>query len=280
MTDFVRAVAILLALLNPFLVIVCLLDVVQTLDRIAFRRVLLRAALIAAAVFGYFALAGDALLTGIIQADFASFQVFGGIVFLLIGLQFVFSGPTGIEMLRGEPEYLSDAIAMPVLIGPGTLSASVIVGKTLSPLAACGAIIVALMISVAVMILLKVLHDMPVQQMSVHDAIHRFCRWERQSAQRGWRNVSGTVLAAGSSSARKVFQEPNRGESGIAHNWSKNVSANVAAFRYHGSSLPVARLDFSRQPVAGTRKRAGQVRRVLHAPDYCKANVSGRWIAV
>ena len=84
----------LLALLNPFLVIVYLLDVVQKLDRGTFRRVLVRAVVIAAIVFCCFAIAGDAIFSGIVQAEFASFQIFGGIVFLLIGLQFVFRGPT------------------------------------------------------------------------------------------------------------------------------------------------------------------------------------------
>jgi small neutral amino acid transporter SnatA (MarC family) len=62
-------------------------------------------------------------------------------------------------MLRGESAHLAGAIAMPVLIGPGTLSASVVIGKKLSPLAACGAIVVALLFSIAVMMLLKMLHD-------------------------------------------------------------------------------------------------------------------------
>ncbi len=159
MSEFFHAVSLLLALLNPFLVVVYLLDVIQTVDRSTFRRVLVRAGLIAASVFICFALAGDAIFSSIVQAEFASFQIFGGAVFLLIGLQFVFRGPTAIEMLRGESQYLAGAIAMPILIGPGTLSASVVVGKRLSPLAACGAIVVALLISIAVMILLKSLHD-------------------------------------------------------------------------------------------------------------------------
>lgn len=158
MTDFVRSVSLLLALLNPFLVIIYLLDVVQTVDRKKFRRVLLRAVLIAGVVFSCFALAGDAIFSSI-QAEFASFQIFGGIVFLLIGIQFVFRGPAAIEILRGTSDHLAAAIAMPVLIGPGTLSASVIVGRNLQPLAACGAIAMALLISVSVMILLKGVHD-------------------------------------------------------------------------------------------------------------------------
>lgn len=159
MPEFVKAVSLLLALLNPFLIIVYLFDVVETLDRSTFCRVLLRAAVISVTVFSCFALAGDAIFSSIIQAEFASFQIFGGIIFLLIGLQFVFKGPTAIEILRGESEHLAGAIAMPVLIGPGTLSASVIVGKRLPPLVACGAVVVAVGVSVSLMLLLKELHD-------------------------------------------------------------------------------------------------------------------------
>ncbi len=159
MPDFIRAVTLLLALLNPFLVIVYLLEVIQTVDGKKFRAVLLRATAITAVVFGCFALAGDAIFSSVIQAEFASFQIFGGVVFLLIGLQFVFQGPTAIKMLRGDSKNLAGAIAMPVLIGPGTLSASVIIGKRLEPAAACGAILVALVISVSVIVLLKILHD-------------------------------------------------------------------------------------------------------------------------
>lgn len=159
MPEFVKAVSLLLALLNPFLVIVYLVDVVQNLDKSTFRSVLIRAGIISAAVYSLFAIAGDAIFTSIIQADFASFQIFGGIVFLAIGLQFVFKGPSTIEILRGESKHLVGAIAMPVLIGPGTLSASVVVGKSLSPLLACAAIFVAMTISIALMLVLKTLHD-------------------------------------------------------------------------------------------------------------------------
>lgn len=159
MIEFSKAVSLLLALLNPFLVIVYLLDVVQKVERKMFRQVLLRAGLIASLVFCCFALVGDTIFSSIIQAEFASFQVFGGIVFLLIGIQFVFRGLSAIEMLRGESRYLAGAIAMPVLIGPGTISASIIVGKRLHPLLACAAVVTAVGISVLIILALKATHD-------------------------------------------------------------------------------------------------------------------------
>jgi small neutral amino acid transporter SnatA (MarC family) len=159
MNDFIKSITLLLVLLNPFLVVVYLIDVMQKLDRRQFRHVLLRAGLIAGAVFCCFAILGDAIFSDIVQVNFASFQIFGGLVFLLIGFQFVFRGPTSIEILRGESEHLAGAIAMPVLIGPGTVSASVIIGKHNDILLACAAIAIAIIISIAIMLLLKSAHD-------------------------------------------------------------------------------------------------------------------------
>ena len=159
MTDFIRSSVLLLVLLNPFLLIIYLIDVVQKLNSRQFASVLIRAGLIATAVFWVFAILGDAMFSNVIQAQFASFQIFGGIVFLLIGLQFVFRGPTAIEILRGESEHLAGAIAMPILIGPGTISASVIIGKRHDVVPACLTVLVAVLISIGIMIGLKALHD-------------------------------------------------------------------------------------------------------------------------
>ncbi len=159
MTSFLRSLTLLLLLLNPFLLIIYLIDVVEKLERLQFARVLVRAGLIASAVFCVFAILGDAVFASFLQAQFASFQIFGGVVFLLIGVQFVFKGPLAIEMLRGESQNLAGAIAMPILIGPGTISASVIIGKRHDALTACAAVLLAVLASVLIMIGLKAFHD-------------------------------------------------------------------------------------------------------------------------
>lgn len=159
MIDLFKSATLLLVLLNPFLVIIYLVDMVEKLGRRQFSKALIQGALIASAVFCSFAVVGDFIFSGIVQAEFASFQIFGGVVFLLIGLQFVFRGPTAIEILRGDSKGLAGAIAMPVLIGPGTISASVIIGKRHEALAASATILVAVFISVLIMLMLKALHD-------------------------------------------------------------------------------------------------------------------------
>ncbi len=159
MTELIKSSALLLVLLNPFLVIIYLIDVVQKLDRNTFIRVMFGAGAISATVFCVFAVVGDAIFSDLVRAEFASFQIFGGVVFLLIGIQFVFRGPTAIEILRGESDQLTGAIAMPGLIGPGTISASVIMGKRGDPVSACAAVFFAVFVSILLMVLLKLLHD-------------------------------------------------------------------------------------------------------------------------
>ena len=159
MTSLIESGTLLLALLNPFLLSVYLAGPMNQLDQTRFRQVLMRAGIIAGAVFCCFAVLGDAIFSTVIRAEFASFQIFGGLVFVLIGLQFLFKGPNAIEILQGEPAHISGAIAMPVLIGPGTISASVIIGKRHEALTASATVVAAVFLSLVTVVLLKALHD-------------------------------------------------------------------------------------------------------------------------
>lgn len=147
------------ALLNPFLLSIYLLDLISDLDTRTFYRVLFRASLISGSVFWLFAWGGEAIFTQYLQVRFASFQLFGGVIFLLIGVRFVFSGVDAIRSTRGAPEHLAGSIAMPFLIGPGTVSAAVVIGSRhgtpLSGLVIFGTLALTMTLVVA----LKVVHD-------------------------------------------------------------------------------------------------------------------------
>ena len=159
MDQLIKSAALLFVLLNPFLLIVYLTDIVQKLNQKEFNHVLLRAGIISSVVFCSFAILGDVVFVRFMQVDFASFQIFGGIVFFLIGLQFVFRGPTAIEILQGESKHLAGAIAMPVFIGPGTISACVVIGKKHDPIVACIIVVVTVLVCSVSIALLKKLHD-------------------------------------------------------------------------------------------------------------------------
>ncbi len=159
MNEFFHAITLLLILLNPFLVIVYVMELVQDLNQQTFNRILFRGGIIASGVFTIFALVGDALFTDFLHAEFASFQIFGGIVFLIVGINFMLKGNAAIEALRGPPEYLAGSIAMPLLIGPTTVSASVLIGEALPPALAVAGVLVSVGSCVLVMMGLKAFHD-------------------------------------------------------------------------------------------------------------------------
>lgn len=157
--EILRSALLLLILLNPFLLIIYLLDLVQELEARDFSRILIRAGIISSCVFIVFALAGETIFETLLQAHFESFQIFGGIIFLLIGIQFVFSGHKAMIKMRGDPEHIAGAIALPIMIGPGTVSASILIGTQLPTMLAGTAILATMVLTVVTMILLKLLHD-------------------------------------------------------------------------------------------------------------------------
>ncbi|ERT09249.1 marC integral membrane family protein [Lyngbya aestuarii BL J] len=157
--DIVNSSALLLVLLNPFLMSIYLMDLIQKFDLRTFSIYLLRGTLISAIVFITFAWTGETVFQKILQVRFESFIIFGGIIFLIIGLRFFFGGSDAIGQLRGQPRGVAITIAMPYMIGPGTVSASVIAGSRLSPLFSALSILMALFITVISIIIMKWLHD-------------------------------------------------------------------------------------------------------------------------
>lgn len=155
----VSSFLLLFALLNPFLMSVYLLDLITDLPRAVFMRVLARGALVSAVVFSVFAWTGDAIFSDVLHVRFASFQVFGGIIFLAIGVRFVFSGADALRGMRGQPEHIAGSIAMPFMIGPGTVSASVVVGARLPVLEAVLVVFLTLAATVALVGSIKLAHD-------------------------------------------------------------------------------------------------------------------------
>jgi len=150
---------LLFALLNPFLMSVYLLDLITDLPREMFVKVLARGALVSALVFSLFAWTGDAIFSDVLHVRFASFQVFGGIIFLAIGVRFVFSGADAMRAIRGQPEHIAGSIAMPFMIGPGTVSASVVVGARLPLPDAVMVIFATLAAAVGLVAAIKFAHD-------------------------------------------------------------------------------------------------------------------------
>jgi len=155
----IKSTILLLVLLNPFLIIVYLIDIVKKKSPETFLKILIRASIISFITFSAFAWLGDSIFRNVLNASFASFQIFGGIIFLLTGIQFIFKGSASIESLRGESKHIAGAIAMPIFIGPGTISYSVIIGERLNKISAFSSIALTLFLCSSIIFLLKRIHD-------------------------------------------------------------------------------------------------------------------------
>ncbi|NJK27769.1 MAG: MarC family protein [Coleofasciculaceae cyanobacterium SM2_3_26] len=159
MENFIRSATFLFVLLNPFLLSIYLMDLIRDFPMQKFVGVILRGMGISMAVFVVFACLGDAVFTKILGVRFESFLIFGGIIFLIVGIQFFFEGTKAMRGLRGSVGDPAVVVAVPYTIGPGTVSASILAGSRLPLILAVLAIVLTLTVTTVAIILMKSLHD-------------------------------------------------------------------------------------------------------------------------
>lgn len=159
MIELVQAGVLLLAILNPFALSVYLIDIFRSNSTRTVAGILARAVLISGVVFGLFALTGDAIFRQVLHVRFGAFEIFGGLLFMVIALRFMLSGSETLVTLRGEPEHIAGTVAMPFMIGPGTISAATLAGLRLPPWLALLAILGALLCTTALLLVFKLSFD-------------------------------------------------------------------------------------------------------------------------
>lgn len=158
-SPWLHSFALFFSLLNPFLMSIYMLGIIRHTDASTFSKALIQGSLISLVVFTIFAKTGEAFFNDVLHVRFESFQIFGGLIFLVIGYRYVFEGADTIGVMRGAPQHLAGTIAMPFMIGPGTISAAVITGVQL-PFAHTVAVIAStLLLSCSLLILMKYAHD-------------------------------------------------------------------------------------------------------------------------
>lgn len=157
--SFIQSVLFLLVLINPFLVSVYLIDLIRGLEFPVFTRILSRAMVISTVAYVAFAWGGDRIFEDLLQVRFAAFQTFGGVVFLLIAVRSMLVGGQVMIELRGDPEHLAGAIAMPFMIGPATVSACVLIGAQSPMWMASLGIVTAVLATTIVLLGLKIVFD-------------------------------------------------------------------------------------------------------------------------
>jgi multiple antibiotic resistance protein len=122
-----------LAILNPFALCLYLAGVMDDLQFRVFVKVLVWASLISMVVFWVFALTGERLLVEFLGVRPEALRIFGGVIFFIIAYNYVTTGYRATEALRGSLEELPSAIALPFMIGAGTITEAILLGKRHGP---------------------------------------------------------------------------------------------------------------------------------------------------
>lgn len=158
-SPFISTFILFFSLLNPFLMSIYMIGLIRHTETRVFNKALIQGRLIAYVVFLLFAWGGEAIFNRYLNVRFESFLIFGGLIFLVIGYRYVFQGADTIGEMRGAPEHLAGTVAMPFMIGPGTISAAVVTGMSMSLLEAAIVIALVLFVSCSVLIAMKFSHD-------------------------------------------------------------------------------------------------------------------------
>ncbi len=158
-SSYLSTFILFFSLLNPFLMSIYMIGLIRHTETKVFNKALIQGSLIAYVVFLLFAWGGEAIFNQYLNVRFESFQIFGGLIFLVIGYRYVFQGADTIGEMRGAPEHLAGTVAMPFMIGPGTISAAVVTGMSMSLVEAAIVIALVLFLSCSVLIAMKFSHD-------------------------------------------------------------------------------------------------------------------------
>ncbi|MFY8160453.1 MAG: MarC family protein [Candidatus Kapaibacteriota bacterium] len=156
---FTNEIIQFLVMINPFALFLYLNPLMAKLSNKDFIKVLVKASLISFLTYIIFLLAGDFIFSQIFQIDYEAFRVFGGIVIFSFAYIYIVKGGRAILEDNGNLNDLAATIAMPFMVGAGTISLSIIMGKNYPYYIGVGIITASVIFSFGFILLLKKLKD-------------------------------------------------------------------------------------------------------------------------
>jgi multiple antibiotic resistance protein len=121
-----------MVLLNPFALFIYLQPVMRELSEKDFHKVLLKASMISFGIFGFFVLAGDFIFKAILQINFESFRIFGGIIIFTFAYLYIVQGKKSLISMKEDLDDLAAEIALPFMVGAGTISLCIVMSYRFS----------------------------------------------------------------------------------------------------------------------------------------------------
>ncbi len=127
----IAAIFSFLVMLNPFALFLYLKPVMKDLSDGDFRAVFLKASIISFCVFLVFLIFGDLIFQQIFRINFESFRIFGGIVLFSFAYIFIVQGKKAFIQIKGDLHDLASEIALPFMVGAGTISLTIVMSEQL-----------------------------------------------------------------------------------------------------------------------------------------------------
>ncbi len=125
------AIVSFLVMLNPFALFLYLKPVMKDLSDADFRSVFLKASTISFCIYLIFLLFGDLVFQKVFRINFESFRIFGGIVLFSFSYMFIVQGKKAFIQIKGDLHDLASEIALPFMVGAGTISLTVLMSEQL-----------------------------------------------------------------------------------------------------------------------------------------------------
>jgi len=122
-----------LVLVNPIVTFIYLQPVIRRMPHKALLRVIAQGSFVAFIVFCIFSFVGNSFFKDVLQVRFDSFRVFGGLVITYFAFAMIAQGRTSLITYEEDHASIANQIAMPLLIGAGTISLSIIIGNRYNP---------------------------------------------------------------------------------------------------------------------------------------------------
>ncbi|MBT3836062.1 MarC family protein [Candidatus Woesearchaeota archaeon] len=121
-----------LVMINPFALFLYLEPIRKDLNHKDFLKVIAKATLISFVVCLIFFYFGNFVFQNIFQINVESFRIFGGIVLFSFSYLFIVKGQEALIMMKEDLDNLASEIALPFMVGAGTISLSILLSQEMS----------------------------------------------------------------------------------------------------------------------------------------------------
>ncbi len=148
-----------LVMLNPFALFLYLGPIRKELKSKTFYKVLFKASMISFVVFAIFIATGTLLFEKVFQINFESFRIFGGIIIFSFAYFFIVKGHRAFIQLKENLDDLASDIALPFMIGAGTITRAILIGNELPFFIGIITLAIIITINLGIIVFLKFLRD-------------------------------------------------------------------------------------------------------------------------